>query len=634
MPFIEVNGANLYYETFGHDRPGRAPIVLIHGSTGTGQSNWREVAPLLAREYRVIAPDCRGHGQSSNPGHSYSFKEMAADTAGLIRALGCERAHLIGHSNGGNVVLVDLLEHPDVVQTCIPQAANAYVSPDLVEKEPPLFDPDRVAREAPGWMNEMIALHGATHGPDYWRDLLRLTVREIIAEPNYTPADLAKVKRPTLVIQGENDRVNAPFKHAQFIAQHVPDAEVWIPKGVGHTVHDEKLFDWINRVLDFLARRGDDANDALFRLRRARYADERETVFDVRVSLVSEAGRWGGGETGRTGEGPSYALEGKVLISEQHRAALDGLPVRPAEDRVRILLTDDAPCAIVNRSVADVRREPRGLAELTTEALAGESARILEERDDWVYARLDRDGYLGWMRSGSLYRCSAAEVEAYHAAKNTIVIAELAQATLAPHPLGGQPLPVRESGEGVRVGKLPFGAALPVVERQGDFAAVRLPDGRVWWVASEALLPTEKRPKPDAEGIAFALDLIRRFVGVPYLWGGRSPFGFDCSGLAQTVWSFVGVPIPRDADQQFRAGSPVEGTPQPGDLLYFGEPEDESASRRHAHITHVAISLGGGEMIHANGTDWGVACSSLDPNSPIYRAWLREHLAGVRRFAL
>ena len=78
---------------------------------------------------------------------------MAADIAALIRQLGFEKAHIVGHSNGGNVaLLVTLMEHPDVVQTAILQAANAYVSPDLIEKEPRLFDPERVRGERPpGW---------------------------------------------------------------------------------------------------------------------------------------------------------------------------------------------------------------------------------------------------------------------------------------------------------------------------------------------------------------------------------------------------------------------------------------------------------------------------------------------------
>ena len=257
MAYIEVNGARLFYETFGQESPGKGPIVLLHGSTGTGRSNWSQVAPQLAREYPVIVPDCRGHGRSSNPNHTYSFKEMANDTAALIRSLGYECAHVIGHSNGGNLALVVLVEHPEVVQTAVIQAANAWVSPDLIQRQPGLFDPDRVAIESPGWMHEMIELHSETHGPDYWRELLLLTVNELISEPNYTPEDLAKVHRPTLVIQGEKDGVNAPYEHAQFIARYVPDAELWIPEGIAHRVHFEIPVIWIEKVLDFLRRRGD-----------------------------------------------------------------------------------------------------------------------------------------------------------------------------------------------------------------------------------------------------------------------------------------------------------------------------------------------------------------------------------------
>jgi pimeloyl-ACP methyl ester carboxylesterase/cell wall-associated NlpC family hydrolase len=624
MSFIEINGAQIYYDTYGKEQPDQAPIVLIHGSTNTGRADWEWAAPLLARQYYVIVPDCRGHGQSSNPNHSYSFREMADDVAALVRALGYERAHIIGHSNGGNVALVTLLEHPEVVQTCIPQAANAYVSADLVAREPRLFDPERVARESPGWMNEMIALHGLTHGPEYWRELLALTLHETITEPNYTANDLAKVQRPTLVIQGEKDTVNAPGRHAQFIAYNIPNAELWLPAGVKHNVHHERLFGWVEHVLDFLARRGDEVNDAIYRLKRQRYADERETVFDVKMTFSPAA---------EPGKAPKVQFSGKVLTSEQFDAALGCLPeawrAQAAEDAdVNVLLSDSSPWGLINRSVTDLRHGPHPHAERTSQALLGEAVRVLDTSDDWAFVRTEKDNYLGWMNADALKVCTRNEVVAYQEACNTLVLAETATAYFDITQLNTIRTIAGDGNWNEEVGKLPFGVAVPVAQRRNMRSAIRLPDGSIWWLFDSDLLPLRDRPQPDADGIARTLALIRRFVGIPYMWGGRTPFGYDCSGLAQTFYAFMGIAIPRDADQQFRAGAPVEGDPQPGDLLFFGENREDA--RRP--ITHVAISLGGQEMIHANGSAWGISYNSLDEEHPLYREWLRHNLVGVRRY--
>lgn len=255
MPYVEVNKANIYYQAYGEDQPGRAPIILIHGATNDGYNDWDTIAPGLAQHYRVFVPDCRGHGRSSNPGMSYSFRELAEDVATFVRAMGYERAHIIGHSNGGNVALVTLMEHPEIVQTCVPQAANAYVTRYLIEREPKVFDPERMERESPEWFHEVTRLHNEVHGNEYWRDLLWLTMKEIISEPNYSPFELARVDRPTLVIMGANDSVNAPDEHAQYIANNIPNAELWIPEQTGHNVHLERREEWIAKVLDFLERR-------------------------------------------------------------------------------------------------------------------------------------------------------------------------------------------------------------------------------------------------------------------------------------------------------------------------------------------------------------------------------------------
>jgi len=75
------------------------------------------------------------------------------------------------------------------------------------------------------------------NGQDYWRELLWLIMKETISEPNYSPADLARPHVPVLVFMGGDDTVNAPDEHAQYIANNVPDAELWVPEEVGHNVH-------------------------------------------------------------------------------------------------------------------------------------------------------------------------------------------------------------------------------------------------------------------------------------------------------------------------------------------------------------------------------------------------------------
>jgi cell wall-associated NlpC family hydrolase len=288
-------------------------------------------------------------------------------------------------------------------------------------------------------------------------------------------------------------------------------------------------------------------------------------------------------------------------------------------------LDGSVPWVLINRPVDDLRREPGRASERVSQALLWEAARLLEVQGDWSFIVLEHDGYLGWIHSSALYPCSQAEAVSWQAACQAKVIAELLPAW--------QTDPSMQVG--VRpVGKLPFGVSVPVEQWVGEYDLVRLPDGRAWWVEHSGLLSLDQQPKPDGTGIPFTLNLLQRFIGVPYLWGGRTPFGFDCSGFSQTFWSFMGIIIPRDADQQYQAGIPIDGSPQPGDLLFFGEADEDQSSTRFASISHVGISLGGDEIIHSNGAAWGISYNSLNPDQPAYRAWLREHLIGARRFAV
>jgi len=362
----------------------------------------------------------------------------------------------------------------------------------------------------------------------------------------------------------------------------------------------------------------DDLQSVLDSLRKQKWADARTTHFAAQAQTSHDAVR----------------LTGEVLTDEQRATAEQAIRQAAPEARVVndivTLARPDNRWALVRRGLSNLRRSPGNAAELLAQGLFGEAVELLkyDANTGWWFARLE-DGYLGWLVESSLFICDRDQACAYRTQADALVEAELA-ITYSGLLVQGGTLP-----EGLRAGKLPFGAPVKVSERRAGLARINWEGEPPLWVAEADLAPMAERPRPDAAGIARTLERMGRFIGVPYLWGGETPFGYDCSGFAQTTLGLMGIRIPRDADQQFIAGQPVEGEPQPGDLLFFSSQIDSPAdpqAGRVGSITHVAVSLGGDEFIHATGYVWGVTQNSLDPASPLYRAWLKEHLAGVRRF--
>ncbi|MBN1886237.1 MAG: C40 family peptidase [Candidatus Krumholzibacteriota bacterium] len=308
-----------------------------------------------------------------------------------------------------------------------------------------------------------------------------------------------------------------------------------------------------------------------------------EIVVSVSVPAVAEAVReLGGGEAG----GPGW---------------------RPGNVPVRLLLLGDTPRRLqVTSSVADIRREPTHAAELLTQAIMGEELVPIVERDDWHLVVL-QGGYHGWVRSWSVAE-TTVDLLADWRRRAAMRIAAPVAYVLA-EPVAGS-LPVADITAG--------SAVVPVASREG-WREVEIPGGKRGFVGEADLEEAPANP-PSREGIVAR---AARFTGIPYLWGGTSAKGFDCSGFVLRVCRLEGIELPRDSDRQAAAVRPISRDrledARPADLLFFGEGET---------VSHVAVYLGGGRFIHAYGD---VRVNGLLPEDPLLEAKLAGSLlhAGV-----
>jgi len=257
-------------------------------------------------------------------------------------------------------------------------------------------------------------------------------------------------------------------------------------------------------------------------------------------------------------------------------------------------------------SVADVRREPAHASELLTQVIYGDAVVPLKDEGEWHLVRLD-DGYVGWVRSWHLLFLTEDRIISYSEKARHRVAANHAEVLSEPDPGA---VPVTDLVVGTRL-------SVESCARRG-WRSVTLPDGKAGFIASravEALPKVRTRPRARVAERLAATGL--RFLGIPYLWGGTTPKGFDCSGLIQRVFRLHGVLLPRDSDLQAEYGDerPVGDIAalRAGDLLFFGARAD--------HITHVAMRLPDGLILHAYGQ---VRTASLDQRHPLYDANLKK----------
>jgi len=239
-----------------------------------------------------------------------------------------------------------------------------------------------------------------------------------------------------------------------------------------------------------------------------------------------------------------------------------------------------SPGAVVVKPVANLYSAPTEDVDVVSQAICGVSVVLDEEKGEWVKVRTP-DDYFGWMPLAALRRYGSGE-HVYASTGKVLQVANLfanvyREASVTKH----EPLLV-----------LPFEARLEEIPGEqndaGRWIQVRLPDERTAWIQRGDIDPD---PKPLS--VVQTIEFSKRFLGLTYLWGGTSTFGFDCSGFTQMLVRRRGIVMPRDADLQaaWQGVFPVKRNKlRAGDLLFFGGSPQK--------ITHTGMYIGHGEFIN------------------------------------
>ncbi|MCC6549268.1 MAG: C40 family peptidase [Ignavibacteriaceae bacterium] len=342
-------------------------------------------------------------------------------------------------------------------------------------------------------------------------------------------------------------------------------------------------------------------------VRKTHAPDKRTTIFTLNTDF-SKTNPVISGETNL----PLALEELKAKLKEQNIEAEFSVDILPEKN------LGENTTAVVCISVANHRTDPKHSAEMATQSLMGTVVKVWKKRGEWYLVQTP-DNYLGWVDDDGIQLMNQKKVNDWLASQRVIVT--------VPYAL----LRADADEKSPVVSDLTAGNILKKKGVKGNYFLLETPDGREGYLAmsnSDLFEEWVNGAELNAENI---LNSASEFMGYPYLWGGTSTKGVDCSGFTKSVYFMNGLITPRDASQQVYSGELVDTKDgfsklEPGDLLFFGFKATDSTRER---VTHVGIYIGDDDFIHSSGK---VKINSLNKNKQNFSPFRFNTFIRAKRF--
>ncbi|AWW32940.1 glycoside hydrolase [Echinicola strongylocentroti] len=280
-----------------------------------------------------------------------------------------------------------------------------------------------------------------------------------------------------------------------------------------------------------------------------------------------------------------------------------GIPYTNVVEQLPDAALEGKTHGVVTISVANIRSAPKHSAELATQATMGTPVSVLKKAGSWYLVQTP-DKYISWVDAAGITLMDKNAFNQWEASPKLVFTGLLGY--------------VYESEDkSMMVSDLTAGNLLKLLGEDRKYYQVALPDGRSGYLEKEVAMPFEEWISSRSLSDNNLISTAKNMMGVPYLWGGTSIKGVDCSGFTKTIYFLNGQVIPRDASQQVNEGELVDTEKnwdklEVGDLLFFGRKATEDQPER---IVHVGMWIGNNSFIHSRGR---VRISSFDPDSPHY----------------